>query len=1146
MTKKAKILVVEDESVVALNIENRLSYLGYEISAVVTTGEEAIAEAAKRQPDLVLMDIQLTGEIDGIEAAELICDRCNIPVIYLTAYGDEETLQRAKITEPYSYIIKPFEAIDLGSAIEISLYKHRIDGELKSREQWLSTTLTSIGDGVITTDKGGAIAFMNPVAENLTGWHHSEALGNPLSEVFRIVDENTGELAENPAENALQSGAKVALENHTILIAKDGTKIPIDDSAAPIKDEKENVTGAVLVFHDIIERKQAELALRNSEERFRSIFDQAFNLMWLLQPDGTVLSANQTVLDLGEIQERSVKGCLFWQGNWWRLSTATSEELSSAVGRSAAGEIVRCEVESRVENSGDESDVFIDLSIKPITGPTGKVVLLIAEGKDISDRKRAEAQLQRMNDELEKRVAERTAELQQTVKQLEAEIAEHEKSKRFNQRIADTTPNILYIYDLIEQRNIYTNRQITTILGYRPEEIQKMGQTFLQDLMHPEDFAKLPKHFSKFDLATEGQIFENEYRMRDVKGQWRWLVSRDTLFSRTTDGKPQQIIGAADDITDRKQAEETLKLSRSAIAASNNGIIICDARDPDLPAIYVNPAFEEMTGYTAAETIGRNCPFLQGLKTEQPELDQLRAALTAGTGGTVTLRNYRKDGSMFWNNLTVSPIYDEEGNLTHYIGIQTDITERKEAEDSLRATTSRLTALMENLQLGVLVKDESGKIVLTNQAFCDLLKIPATPQVMRGADFSEFALNYQHLFANEAEFVQRHNEIIQAKQVVMGEELQMASGQTLEQDYAPIFVDGNYSGYLWMYRDITDRKQAEKELEQAKDQLQAVLDAVPGLVSWISCPFDEDLFSLEYIGVNQNLATSFNLAPEAFVGQKIGFMKNSTPFAKLIRQFFADDAEQIFQEVTIVVNNQERDYLIVAQKYNDDRAAVTVGIDITARKQAEELLKASLVEKETLLKEIHHRVKNNLQIISSLLRLQSPKIKDPLALKVFTESQNRMQVMALVHEQLYQSENLADINFPEYIKILVGNLFRSYGPHPGVTFKVNIEEISLAIDTAIPCGLIVNELVSNSLKYAFPEGRTGWICIDLTASATDEYILSIRDNGVGIPAELDWTQTESLGLQLVRRLTNQLEGEISLDRSQGTEFRLIFGTLTHK
>lgn len=140
--------------------------------------------------------------------------------------------------------------------------------------------------------------------------------------------------------------------------------------------------------------------------------------------------------------------------------------------------------------------------------------------------------------------------------------------------------------------------------------------------------------------------------------------------------------------------------------------------------------------------------------------------------------------------------------------------------------------------------------------------------------------------------------------------------------------------------------------------------------------------------------------------------------------------------------------------------------------------------------------------------------------------------MALVHEQLYNGDHLTDINFPESIQILVGNLFRSYDAR-GVTSKVNIEKISLAIDTAIPCGSIVNELLSNSLKYAFGEGRTGWIGISLTVSDSHQYILSISDNGVGIPASLDWTQTRSLGLQLVRKLTKQLEGKFPSIAARG-------------
>lgn len=267
MTKKINVLVVENETVVALNIQNRLEEIGYGVPEIVSSGEQAIERAESIQPDLVLMDIRLTGKIDGIQAAEQIKTKLKIPIVYMTAYSDRETLERAKLTEPYGYIIKPFEARELYSAIEIALYKHQIEKQLKEREQWLTTTLTSIGDAVITTDRNGLITFMNPIAESLTGWKVTEALGEEVDQVFRIIDERTRQEQENPIAIALKQGEIVGLGNNTLLIARDGTQIPIDDSAAAIKDEAENVTGAVLVFHDIIERKQIEAALQSLNQQ---------------------------------------------------------------------------------------------------------------------------------------------------------------------------------------------------------------------------------------------------------------------------------------------------------------------------------------------------------------------------------------------------------------------------------------------------------------------------------------------------------------------------------------------------------------------------------------------------------------------------------------------------------------------------------------------------------------------------------------------------------------------------------------------------------------------------------------------------------------------------------------------------------------
>ncbi len=263
---RSKILIVEDESIVALNIKNRLEGLGYAVVATISSGESAIEAAAKNRPDLVLMDIKLKGKIDGIEAAGQIRSRFQIPVVYLTAYTDDETLNRAKLTEPYGYILKPFESRDLCTTIEIALYKHQMEQQLWEKKQWLATTLKSIGDAVITTDSQGLVTFMNPVAEALTCWKQEEVLGNDLTQVFYTINETTRELVDNPVELALRDGVTVGLDNDTLLITKHGSEIPIDDSASPIKNDVGQVLGAVLVFHDVTRQQQVKAFLERANE----------------------------------------------------------------------------------------------------------------------------------------------------------------------------------------------------------------------------------------------------------------------------------------------------------------------------------------------------------------------------------------------------------------------------------------------------------------------------------------------------------------------------------------------------------------------------------------------------------------------------------------------------------------------------------------------------------------------------------------------------------------------------------------------------------------------------------------------------------------------------------------------------------------
>jgi len=251
-------MVVEDEGIVAADIQDRLRALGYGVAAVVESGEEAERTAGSSRPDLVLMDILLKGDIDGVEAAERIRTNWDIPVVFLTAHADETTLQRAKITAPFGYILKPFDDRELHSTIEIALFRHATQAKLKKTERWLSAVLESIGDVVVATDKWGLITFLNPAAGAFTGWAPNDALNKPLAEVFPLLDEVTRQPVMSPVSKIMYEETGINWRNPLLLLSRKGAEMPVDYTAAPIRDDQSNITGIVWVFREITQRRQAE------------------------------------------------------------------------------------------------------------------------------------------------------------------------------------------------------------------------------------------------------------------------------------------------------------------------------------------------------------------------------------------------------------------------------------------------------------------------------------------------------------------------------------------------------------------------------------------------------------------------------------------------------------------------------------------------------------------------------------------------------------------------------------------------------------------------------------------------------------------------------------------------------------------------
>ena len=263
MTEKKQILVVEDEVVTAMDIQRRLKNLGYDVPVVVSSGEKAIEKVKENHPDLVLLDINLNREMDGIETASKIHSFSDIPVIYLTAYSDDETLQRAKISEPYAYLVKPFKDRELQINLEIAFYKNTMEKKLKESyeklresKKWLEAAVDSIGDAVIATDQNGIIKLINPIAQALTGWNEEDSLDKTLPLVFNIACEDTCKIVEDPVNKVIREGMFYGLADQTFLITKNGTRIPIDIIGTQIKDDMDRIIGVVLIFYDIVERNR--------------------------------------------------------------------------------------------------------------------------------------------------------------------------------------------------------------------------------------------------------------------------------------------------------------------------------------------------------------------------------------------------------------------------------------------------------------------------------------------------------------------------------------------------------------------------------------------------------------------------------------------------------------------------------------------------------------------------------------------------------------------------------------------------------------------------------------------------------------------------------------------------------------------------
>jgi PAS domain S-box-containing protein len=550
--------------------------------------------------------------------------------------------------------------------------------------------------------------------------------------------------------------------------------------------------------------------------------------------------------------------------------------------------------------------------------------------------------------------------------------------------------------------------------------------------------------------------------------------------------------------------------------------------------LYVSQAYEQVWGRPPTE-LPRH---IEGWFAEvhPDDRQQVQAGFEEIGSGLANERSdeyriIRPDGTIRWILTYAFPVRNPLGKVYRIVGTSKDITQEKHTWEALRESEERYRLLADNVTDLISRHDTSGVYLYASPASKTLLGY--APQELIGQD--GYALMHpddaRRIRKTDAgtHFLSSATESYRIRKPD-GSYVWFETTAKTTRDASGRVVD-----IIAVSRDISDRKWAEGVLRR----YEFIANSSREFMTLINR-------SYIYEAANDAYCRAHHRERSRIVGSTVADVWGEETFHTIIKGYLDEcfSGKDVHYESWFEFGEEgSRFFDVNYYPYQNETGEVThcvvVSHDITKRKTAEDLLHASLKEKEVLIKEIHHRVKNNLQVISSLLNLQSNSIDNKETRELVRESQNRVRSMALIHERLYQSENLARINLGEYLRNLTRDLFRSYGVG-GITLKLEAEEIPLDVDSAIPCGLIVNELVSNALKYAFPGGKSGEVEVKFAELGRDKYVLSVSDNGTGLPPGFDIKTVKSLGLQLLNMLVRQLHGTLDVVSDGGTTFMITF------
>lgn len=1094
----------------------------------------------------------------------------------ITPSGQQKWLQAVAQTER-----RPDGAIAWhGVMLDIS-DRQQAEIERQQTYQRLRFHIENTPLAVIEWDREFRVQSWSPQAEAMFGWHSEEVVGKRWSD-WRFVLEEDRETVKEAAQRLL-NGSEPRNSSPSRNLTKAGTVVYCEWYNSALVDEQGNVVSVLSLAENVTERKQIENRLREREQFLSSIYNGVEQAIFVVDvtpaQDFRYVDWNPTAAQVMGLRAAQIKDKTLEEVFDSELAALARERFTLCLQRGTT--IVR---EDYLPVAGGTWWLH---TFTPLRNEQGEIYRIVGTASNTTERKQLEQERDRLlqrveehNRRLEDRVRERTLELQQAHRQLQ-------QSERKFRGAFDTLAVGMTIVS-VNGGFVEVNGALCRMLGYSETELLKLS---FHEITHPEDLRADPA----FEQMMVGEIpayqAEKRYLRKDKQVVWGWL----SMSLMRVQGQPLYFIVQIQDISDRQRAEIQIRTSEARLAEAQRIAHIGSWEfELDTQKILWSAELFRIFGRDPAQGEPTYPQLVQLIHPDHraPFQQAVERAIATGEPYTFDLMILRADGVRYLESRGEA-VFNLQGQVIKLVGTAMDITERQQANQALRESEERFRQLAENINAVFFVQS------LENHQDRNLYVSPAYEKVWGHS--VESVRQQPDSWLKSVHPNDRERVVASYAQQLEGEAFQeeyriVRPDGGVRWILARTFPIRDRNGRVYrqvgIAEDITERKQAEIALAQKLERERLMM----AIAQHIRHSLDlDDILATAVRDVQQLLGADrvsvFQVAPDGYgrvvaeavmpgqptiLGQEFpderfpdeyyelysdGHVRivadvATDAIAHCIAEFLLELGVQSKLSVPILQGNKLWGVMTVHHCWETHRSwqpwelelleelalqlAIAIGQSELYYQLQRELSQKerSLAEKEVLLKEVHHRVKNNLQIISSLLWMQSRQVEGG-ALSLFKDSQSRIQTMALIHEQLYQSADLAQIDFEQYLQMLMRSLLRSYGVREAIALDITVQAPPLTIDVALPCGLIVSELVSNAFKYAFPDRSTGKIGINFSTNA-DQLELQVSDNGIGLPDAINFRHSPSLGLLVVCDLTEQLDGTIDLNRTDGTTFTITF------